>query len=127
MKLNDLVEQYIKLRDKKAALKAEYDTKVAGVEALLDKIEAVLLKTFNETGMESVRTAMGTAYKSLRTSASIADWDAFYAYVKANEAHELVERRCNKTAVEQHKSATGDLPPGVNWREEQVVNVRRSA
>lgn len=127
MKLNELVEKYIQLRDKKAAIKAEYDAKVADVDNVLDKIEAVLLKTFDEAGMDSVKTSSGTAYKSLRTSASVADWDAFWSYVQQNGAFEMIERRCNKTAVEQHKSANdGQLPPGLNWREERVVNVRRS-
>ena len=31
-----------------------------------------------------------------------------------------------KQAVEQYKEEHGDLPPGINWREEVVVNVRRS-
>lgn len=127
MKLNELVGKYIQLRDKKAALKKEYDEKVAGVDSVLDKIEAVLLKTFDETGMESVKTEFGTAYKSTRTSASVADWDAFWGYVREKEAYEMLERRCNKTAVDQHRAANdGQLPPGLNWREELVVNVRRS-
>jgi deoxyribose-phosphate aldolase len=127
MKLNELVEKYIKLRDQKAAYKAEYDAKVAGIDALLEKMEVVLLKTFEEAGMDSVKTSSGTAYRTTRTSATVADWDAFLAYVKAHDAFELVERRCSKSAVEQFKAANDDLPPGLNWRAEQVVNVRRSS
>ena len=127
MKLNELVGKYVQLRDQKAKIKAEYDAKVAAVDNVLDKIEAVLLKTFEDTGMESVKTEFGTAYKSVRTSASVADWDAFFAHVRENGAFELIERRCNKTAVEQFKAANdGQLPPGLNWREERVVNIRRS-
>src|SRR5688572_25937677 len=107
MQLNELVEKYIKLRDRKTAIKAEYDGKVAEIDGLLDRLEVVLLKTFNETGMESVRTSAGTAYRSLRTSATVADWDAFFAYVKAHEAFDLLERRCSKVTVEQFKAANG--------------------
>ena len=126
MRLNELVEKYIALRDQKAQFKAEYDKKVEGIDALLEKMEAVLLKTFNDTGMESVRTANGTAYKTTRKTATVADRDAFLAYVKANDAYDLLESRVSKTAVEQYKAANDDVPPGVNWREEQVVNVKRS-
>ena len=127
MKLNELAEKYIILRDKKSQLKAEYDGKVAELESVMDKIEAVLLKTFDEAGIESVKTAAGTAYRSIRTQASVADWDAFFGFVKLNEAWEMLERRCSKSAVEQYKSANDDLPPGLNWREERVVNIRRSS
>lgn len=127
MKLNELVGKYVQLRDQKAKIKAEYDAKVAAVDNVLDKIEAVLLKTFEDTGMESVKTEFGTAYRSVRTSASVADWDAFFTHVREHGAWEMLERRCNKTAVEQHKAVNdGQLPPGLNWREERVVNVRRS-
>jgi hypothetical protein len=127
VKLNELVEKYIAVRDRKAKIKAEYDGKVAELDAVLDKIEAVLLKTFQETGMDSVKTGAGTAYRSTRAQASIADWDTFLTHVKDNGAFELLERRCSKTAVEQYKAANDDIPPGVNWREEQVVNIRRSS
>lgn len=126
MKLNELVEKYIAVRDKKGKIKAEYEGKVAELDAVLDKIEAVLLKTFQDTGMDSVKTASGTAYRSTRAQASIADWDTFLAHVQKHGAFELLERRCSKTAVEQYKAANDDIPPGVNWREEQVVNIRRS-
>lgn len=127
MQLNELVEKYIILRDKKSKLKSEYDAKVAELETIMDKIEAVLLQTFNESGMDSVKTSAGTAYKATRTQATVADWDAFRDFVKVNDAFELLERRCSKTGVEQYMAANDDVPPGVNVRTEQVVNIRRSS
>jgi xanthine dehydrogenase molybdopterin-binding subunit B len=126
MKFDELVEKYIKLRERKAELKSQYEAKVGQVDTLMSQIEAVILTTFQQTGMDSVRTAAGTAYKSTRTSATIADWDSFLAFVKANGAFEMLERRCNKTAVEQFRAANDDLPPGVNFRAEVTIGVRRS-
>lgn len=127
MKMDELVAKYIELRDKKAEFKKEYEAKVADTDRLLGKIEAVFLQKFNAEGTDSIKTAAGTAFKSLRSSASVADRDAFFAYIKANDAYELLEARCNKTAVAQHKAANDELPPGVNWSEEVTVNIRRSA
>lgn len=126
MDVNKLVDSYIELRDKKAKIKAEYDLKVAEVDTVLDKIEAALLRVLNDTGVDSMRATSGTAYKSVRTSATVADWDAFLTFVKSNEAWEMLERRAAKSAVEQYKAANEDLPPGLNYREEVVVNIRRS-
>jgi hypothetical protein len=126
MKINELVKKYIELRDQKAQFKAEYDAKVANIETLLEKMEAVFLKHFELTGSESARTDAGTVFKGTRTSAKVADRDAFFAYVKAHDAFDLLDSRCNKTAVEQFKAANDDLPPGVDWRSEVTVNVRRS-
>lgn len=126
MKLSELVAKYIELRDKKAQYKAEYDGKVARLDEVLEKIEATLLKTFETTGMDSVKTEFGTAYTSTRSSASVADPDAFMTYVISNEAWHLLEKRASKVGVEQYKDEHQDVPPGVNWRSERTVNIRRS-
>jgi hypothetical protein len=126
MKLSELVAKYIELRDKKAQFKAEYDAKVEKLDSVLDQIESALLKTFEQSGMDSVKTEFGTAYTSTRTSSSIADPDAFMSYVLANEAWHLLEKRVSKTGVEQYKAEHDDVPPGVNYRSERVVNIRRS-
>lgn len=127
MKISELVAKYVQLRDKKAEYKGEYEAKVAKIEDTLNKIECKLLEVFETTGMDSVKTEFGTAYKSVRSSASVADRDAFMEYVKANDEWQLVEVRAAKIAVEQFKDVNNDLPPGVSWREERVVNFRRAA
>jgi hypothetical protein len=127
MKLSEAVEIYIKLRDKKAQMKAEFDAKVAPITEKMDKLEAQLLDVFNKTGMDSVKTEFGTAYSTTRVTASIADREVFMEHVKTNEDWGLLEVRVSKTAVEQYREQHDDeLPPGVNIREERVVNVRRT-
>lgn len=127
MKLSELVAHYISMRDAKASLKAEYEEKLAPIEDKLNKIEAKLLEVFEQTGMESVKTDAGTAYKSTRTTVSVADRDAFMEFVKSGDHWSMMEIRAAKTAVEQYRAANDDLPPGVNWRSEVVVNIRRSS
>jgi hypothetical protein len=126
MKLSDLVGKYIELRDKKYALKHDYDFKAAKIDEVLDKIEAKLLETFDSAGMDSCKTEFGTAYSSTRSTASVADPETFMKYVVENQEWSLLEKRVAKLAVEQFKAANGDIPPGVNYREERVVNIRRS-
>lgn len=128
MKLSDAVAIYIKLRDQKAQMKADFEAQVAPIQDKMDKLEGKLLEVFNQTGMDSVKTEFGTAYATVRTTASIADRDAFMEFVKAKEEWSLLEVRVSKTAVEQFRASNDDeLPPGVNIREERVVNIRRSA
>lgn len=128
MKLSEAVSLYIQMRDKKAQMKAEFDAQVAPLQEKMDKLEAKLLDVFNKVGMDSVKTEFGTAYATTRSSASVADRDTFMEYVKANEEWALLEVRVSKTAVDQFRSANdNELPPGINIREERVVNIRRSA
>lgn len=127
MNVDELVKQYIHLRDTRNVLRREFEEKVGRIDTVLEQVEGVLLKMFQDTGMDSVKTASGTAYKQVRTSASVADWDTFWKFVEENKAYELLEQRCNKKAVQQYRAANDDLPPGINWREEVVVNFRRAA
>jgi len=122
-----LLKYFTRLRDRRAQRKAEYDNDDASDKDKQNKIEVEFLRRFNERGVDSVKSREhGTAYRSTRSSATVADWDAILAYIQANEAWELLERRVNKTAVQEHRDAHDDLPPGVNWSEAQVVNFRRT-
>lgn len=127
MKLDELIEKYIKIRDKKSQLKKAYEVEAGKLDEVLTKMEAVILRTFETTGQDSAKTTAGTAYMASRTSATVASRDDFLAWVLAEPEERAIflENRVNKTAVEQYKAETEDLPPGVNWRSEVVINVRR--
>lgn len=127
MKLSDAVSLYIKMRDKKAQMKAEFDASVAPLNEKMEKLEAKLLDVFNKTGMDSVKTEFGTAYTTTRVTASVADREIFMTHVKENDDWALLEVRASKAAVEQYRENNNDLPPGISMREERVVNVRRSS
>lgn len=124
--MEELIEKYIAIRDKKAEIVAAHKAKIAKIDETLDKVEAVLLVQLEEHGMESARCKSGTVYKSNRTSATVADWDYVLNFIQTHDLWNMLERRVSKQAVEQYKEEHGDLPPGINWREEVVVNVRRS-
>lgn len=124
--LSEIIEKYVALRDKKATLKAAYDTSVADIDAMLGKCEVFLLGKMQEQGVESYKTSFGTAYKQIRTSATVADWDSLLPFIQKNGLWNMLERRVSKVAVEEYKAANDDLPPGLNYRMEAVVNVRRT-
>lgn len=125
--MEELIEKYIKLRDAQAQVKEAAKAKLAKIEAVMDKIEGYILEEFNAQGIESARTEAGTAYKTLRTSATVADWPATLSYIQEHNLWDMLERRVSKTAVEAFRDEHKDLPPGINWREEVLVNIRRSA
>jgi hypothetical protein len=127
MKISDAVKLYVQLRDQAAELKREYQEKADKVKANMDKIEAALLVAMDATGMESVRVDGGTAYIATQSSATVADRETFLNYCKENGEWSLMDIRASKTAIIQFQSANNDLPPGINWRSERVVNFRRQS
>jgi hypothetical protein len=126
MEIDQVIGKYIELRDKKEEVKKEMSEKIERIEAAMDKIEAALLSALQANGMDSAKTKCGTAFVTARTSATVADKEAFLGYIIQNEEWPLLDIRANKTAVTEFKTQkNGDLPPGINWREEVVVQVRR--
>lgn len=123
---DELVTKFIALRDKKAKLKREYEAKVEEVDAVLERLERHFMSLLDSMGAESLRVPGGTVYTSTRTSATAADWDAYLAWVREHSHWDGLEKRVNKTFVEAFRNEYDDLPPGVNWRAERVVNVRRT-
>ena len=125
MKINELVESYIALRDKKAAIKAAYDKKVESIDSMMRQVEGALLTYFQDTGAESINTPVGTAYKTTKTQVSSADWDIFLGFVRDHNAWDMLERRPAKNAVLEWEEENATLPPGLNKRVEVTVNIRR--
>lgn len=121
MKISEVVAQYVALRDQKAQLKKQSTE----IQLEMDKIEVKLLAAFEKVGVDSVKTEYGTAYTSTRTSATVVDKEVFMDYVKERGEWALLEVRAAKLAVDQFKEIHGDIPPGVNWSESVVVNIRK--
>ena len=124
--IDDIVAKYIQLRDAKLLYKKEFDAKVEAIDAAMTRIENHLQTKMQEQGLKSMPTAAGTAMLVHKSSSAVADWDAFLNYVRENDLWNMLKRDVNPTAVKEYKAANDDLPPGVNWREAVVVQVRRS-
>ena len=121
-----LLKIFIGLRDKRSKRKADYDADDAGDKDKQNRIETEFLRRFNERGIDNVSSReFGTAYRSTRSSATVADWEAVLDHVIRQDAWEVLERRVSKGAIQQYRDVHDDLPPGVNWSEAQVVNFRR--
>lgn len=125
MDINKLVTSYITLRDKKAQIKAKYDNEVAKVEEVMKRVEGALLQHFETNNVEAVSTAAGTAYTATRSSATVADRDVFREFILGTDNWQLADIRASKKAIEEYRNVHQELPPGINFSTERVVNIRR--
>lgn len=126
MNVEAIVGAYIKVRDEVAQIKASHKAQLEPYVQALDKLEAQMLQVLSDAGVESMKTSVGTAYRSERTSVTVADKSAFMDYIESNKAFDLLDVRANKTAVEGFMAENQDVPPGVNIRREVAVNFRRA-
>lgn len=125
MKADSIIAAYIKVRDQVAKLEAQHKAAVAPYKEALAKLETAALELMAAAGVDSMKTAAGTAYQTVRTSVTVADRSAFMDYVKSTQAFDLLDVRPNKTAVEAFLQEHQDVPPGVNVRRAVACNFRR--
>lgn len=134
MKLNEasdakLIEAFIKIRDARAQRKAAYDTADADDKAKQEKLEAEFLRRFHDRGTDSTSAdGLGTAFIEVTATASVADKDTYFNWLLEDPENRMcfMEARANKTAIRQYRTEHDDIPPGINWRETQVVRFRRA-
>lgn len=138
MPVADLVKAYIEIRDKKAQLKAELTKQMQPYDTALYQIETEMLDRMQQTGVDSMKTSAGTAYRTTKTSVSVADKAAFLEFIvdkvvdalrnkeNAFPCFDMLDLKANKTAVEGYLSEKDELPPGVNMRREEAVGFRRA-
>lgn len=77
-----------------------------------------------EEGLQNIKTALGTAYWTTHSSATVASREALFAHCKATDAWDLIESRASSTAVKAYIEAHGAAPPGVNYSTRSVFNFR---
>jgi hypothetical protein len=115
----------MKLRQKKDALKVEYEAKTDALKAKMQKIEAYIKELADQQGVTSFKTHHGTAFLTSVDYANVADWDATLQFIQATEAWDMLEKRVSKRAVRGYIDANKEVPPGVNYGTRIEVNVRK--
>lgn len=121
-----LTKTYIKIRDKRAELKAAFEQQDEGLEMQLNALKAALLDYCKTQNIDSVRTPSGTFYRTMKTRYWTNDWDAMNRFILENEVPQFYEKRLNQTVVKQFLEDNPDvLPPGLNSDSEYVITVRK--
>lgn len=124
--IDQLVDYYIRLRDKRDALKKKHAEELRPITTAMSEVEVRVLDYLQKQGAESTRTSHGTCYRSTRTSYSLSDAASFRDWCEAEGRFDLMESRVSKSALEDFMQDGGTLPPGVKVSSEVVVGFRRS-
>jgi hypothetical protein len=121
-----LTKVYIKVRDARAELKAEFDKADAELKQQLETVKGALLDYCKKEGVDSVRTKEGMFYRTVKVRYWTNDWESMNRFIMEHEIPEFYEKRLNQTTVKQFLEENPDvLPPGLNVDSEYVVTVRK--
>ncbi len=121
-----LVKIYIKMREKHAEMLHEFKDNESALKAQMDKVKAALLEFCKENDIDSVRTAEGLFFRTVKQNYWTNDWEAMGRFVVEHQAPELLEKRLNQGNMKQFLEEHPDLlPPGLNVDSQYSVTVRR--
>lgn len=123
-----LVKAYIKMRDARSVLSAEYEAKDEEIKKQMQVIEQHLLEVCKKAGADSVKIhGVGTIIRGVKTQYWTSDWEAMHNFIKENDAVELLERRIAQKAMGEFLQANPDkMPKGMNVDSKYTITVRRS-
>lgn len=122
----ELVEAYIKLRDKKEAAQAEFKKSLETTNKIMDTLEAVLLQKLEELGVDSLTAkGIGTVYRNTQDSCTVQDKPVFREWVEETGNWDAVDLRANKTAIRDMLNK-GEEVPGVKFSSIHTVGIRRA-
>lgn len=124
--VDKLTRVYIKIRDARADLAAQFKTEDDALVEQLDVVKKALLNYCTEHGVESVRTNEGSFYRTTKTRYWTSDWESMHKFVLEHEVPEFFEKRLNQGVVKQFLEDNPEaVPPGLNTDVEYVVTVKR--
>lgn len=125
--MDDLTKTYLRIRNKRAEIKAAFDEEDKDLQAKLDKVKQALLEYCKEHEVESVRTTHGLFYRTVKTRYWTSDWESMNKFIMDNGVPEFFEKRLNQGVVKEFLEENPDLlPPGLNVDAEYVVSVRKA-
>ena len=88
--VDQVIQRYQELRAEQATMMARHKEEAAPVAEKLSQIENWLLACMNQQGVDSYKTAYGTAYQSRLKSIKLEDPIAFKNYVLRPAAEQLL-------------------------------------
>lgn len=120
-----LIQLYLDTRDAKAEVERKHKEHVKQYSEVMKKIEAKLFEHLQAHNMQSLSSDVGTAYISHKRYATISDGVAFKNFVIENRAWDMLDWKANVTSVGDFLTEHEVLPPGINFRTDQSLNIMK--
>lgn len=126
LSIEDLVDVYVQIRDKKRQIEQEMNEQIKALDEDLSVISSTLLDICKELGMDSVRTKYGTVIRGVKSKYWTNDWETMWTFIRENDAMELLEKRIHQSNMKQFLEENPDKhPAGLNVDSEYTITVRK--
>lgn len=122
-----LTATYLKIKAKREELSREYKDADSALVAKQEKIKQALLDHCKENNVESVRTAAGTFFRTVKTKYWTNDWESMYNFIIEHRVPEFFNKALNQSNIKQFLDENPEVvPPGLNVESKYEVSVRKT-
>ncbi len=127
MDISKLIKTYIRIRDERSALKADYSEKDSTLLKQQDTIKEAINEYADMNKVDRAGTSEGMFYRTTKTRYWTSDWESMYKFVVENKVPAFLDKRLNHKNVREYLDANPDkLPEGLNVDTEYVISVRKN-
>ena len=122
-----LVKAYIKMRDARTALSAEFEAKDKDLKEQMRVVENYLQEACKRAGGNVSIPGVGVVIRGVDTRYWTSDWESMHNFIQDHKAFDLLERRVHQTNMKSWLEENPNfLPQGLNSESRYSVTVRRS-
>tara|TARA_R110000803_G_scaffold63924_1_gene124666 strand:+ start:1856 stop:2245 length:390 start_codon:yes stop_codon:yes gene_type:complete len=123
--VDKLVSAYVNLRTARAEVSAKYKEQEGDLRKKQDEVKLALLDYCKAHEVDSVRTASGLFYRTVKQRYWTSDWESMHKFILQHNVPEFFEKRLNQTHVRQFIEENPDeVPAGLNVDSEYTISVR---
>jgi hypothetical protein len=102
--LGPQIDALFDLREKKR----EHEAAAREIEEIIEAKSIVIMAELNAQGLDKATGHKARIGISVSVVPQVEDWDKFYAFIRRNNAFELLERRPSAGAFREHAAARRD-------------------
>ena len=124
--LAKMTKVYLKIKAERDKLSAEYKEADGELVSQQDKIRSALLGYLKENDLKSVKTDVGTFYRTVKQKYWTSDWENMHKFILEHEVPEFLDKRLNQKNVKEFLEENPDLlPKGLNVDAEFALTIRK--
>ena len=124
---DDLASIYIKIRDKRAEIKEQYEAQDNDLKEQMELLSERMLSICQDQEADSIKTKSGTIIRKIDTRYWTSDWVSMYDFINQHDVYELLEKRIHQTNMRQFLEENPNLlPAGLMADSKYSIVVRRS-
>jgi len=126
LQIEKAMRVFMKIKAERTELSAKFKAKDGDLKEKQDRIKTALLDYCRENELDSVRTASGMFYRSVKTKYWTSDWESMYDFILENRVPEFFAKSLNQGNVQEFLEENPDvMPKGLNISSEYVLTIRK--